>query len=299
MSGYGGELAALLTALCWSGSSVLFSLAGRRAGARVVNHVRLWVAWLALLGLHALLAGALFPFSAGGKRLAWLGLSGVVGFVLGDAMLFEALVRLGARLSMLLMTLTPIFSALLGWVFLGEVLGALRLGAVTLTVAGIFWVIAAGSGTGEAKRPHPLPGVLLGVGGALGQAAGLLFSKIGMAGGFSPVSANLIRLTAATGLMGLLALLQGRLGADFASLRDRILLRQVLGGSFLGPVLGVALSLYAVAHAALGVAATLMALSPVILLPVAHFFLSEPVTRRAIAGTLIAVAGAALLFVFR
>ena len=291
---YLGESAALLTALCWSLNSVCFTVAGRRVGSAAVNLIRLLMAWGVMLLLHRVLYGSLFPWHAGSLHLGWLGLSGLIGFALGDAVLFEAFVLIGARLAMLLMTLSPIFSALLAWLFLGQNLSLAKVAAMVVTLGGIAWVVW-GDGEQEA-RPHLWRGVVLGIGGALGQSVGLLFSKFGLAGDFPPISANLIRVTA-----GVLALLfyfgvTDRLRGTFASLRDGRATAFIGLGAVTGPVLGVVLSLIAIAKAPLGVAATLMSLSPIILLPVSHFLFKEKVGGHAILGTLLALAGAAALF---
>lgn len=291
---YLGESAALLTSLCWSLNSVCFTVAGRRVGSAAVNLLRLLMAWGVLLLVHQLIYGQVFPFAAGGARLGWLGLSGLIGFALGDAVLFEAFVLIGARLAMLLMTLSPIFSALLAWAFLHQSLSLAKVLAMVVTLGGIAWVVW---GDGEHQtHPHLWRGVLLGIGGALGQSVGLVFSKLGLAGGFPPISANLIRVTA-----GLIALvvwftLRRQLRPTLAATRDGRSTAFIGLGAVSGPVLGVVLSLVAITLAPMGVAATLMSLSPVILLPVSHFVFKERVGGHAILGTLLALAGAAGLF---
>ena len=291
---YAGESAALLTSACWALNSVCFTLAGRRVGSASVNLVRLLMAWALLAILHLALFGSLFPIHAGHARIGWLGASGLIGFALGDAVLFEAFLLIGARLAMLLMTLSPVFSALLAWVWLKQDLGPLKLLAMAVTLAGIAWVVW-GDGDREA-HPHRLRGVLLGVGGALGQSVGLLFSLYGLSGGYSPISANLIRVSA--GLLALLGYLaiRRRLGPSLEGLRDRPAAGLIALGAATGPVLGVILSLVAIARAPMGVAATLMSLAPVFLLPVAHWGFKEKVGVHAILGTALALAGAAALF---
>lgn len=291
---HAGEAAALLTSLCWSLNSVCFMVAGRRVGSASVNLSRLLVAWGTLLLLHLALYGTLFPYQAGGARLGWLGLSGFIGFALGDAVLFEAFVLIGARLAMLLMTLSPIFSTLLAWAFLGQSLGPAHLAAMAATLGGVAWVVWDG-GEGEA-HPHLWRGVLLGMGGALGQSVGLLFSKYGLAGAFPPLSANLIRVTAGLAALLLYFTVTGRLRGTLGALRDGRAAAFIGLGALTGPVLGVVLSLIAIAKAPMGVAATLMSLSPVLLLPVSHFVFKEKVGRHAVLGTLLALAGAAALF---
>lgn len=291
---YVGESAALLTSACWALNSVCFTLAGRRVGSASVNMVRLLLAWLLLVALHLALFHSAFPIHAGGARLGWLSLSGLIGFALGDAVLFEAFLLIGARLSMLLMTLSPVFSALLAWIWLRQDLGVFKVLAMAVTLAGIAWVVW-GDGDRE-THPHLLRGLLLGIGGALGQSVGLLFSLYGLAGGYSPLSANLVRVSA--GLLALLAYatIRRRLGPSLEGIRDRRSAGLIALGAATGPVLGVIFSLVAIAHAPMGVAATLMSLAPVFLLPVAHWGFKEKVGVHAILGTSLALAGAAALF---
>jgi len=291
---YLGESAALLTSLCWSLNSVCFTVAGRRVGSASVNLVRLLMAWALLVLLHLALYGSLFPVQAGATRLGWLGMSGLIGFALGDAVLFESFLLIGPRLAMLLMTLSPIFSALLAWLFLGQNLSLPKVLAMVVTLGGIAWVVWGG-GDHEA-HPHLWRGILLGIGGALGQSVGLVFSMKGLAGGFPPISANLIRVTAGLAALLLYFGATGRLVGALGGLRDGRATAFIGLGAVTGPVLGVVLSLVAIAKAPMGVAATLMSLSPVILLPVSHFGFKEKVGGHAILGTLLALAGAAALF---
>ncbi len=293
-----GQIAAVLTAICWSFGSMLFTAAGRRIGSIAVNQIRLWFALGLLLIIHFLVFGIPFPVHAGNSAFFWLGLSGFVGYVLGDAMLFESFVLIGPRLAMLLMTLVPIFSSILGYFFLGESLNGIEILAVMATVAAIGWVVAEPKPQNAEVHPHYMLGVLMGVGGAMGQALGLLFAKNGLAGGLSPISANLIRVSVAAVVIGLISVLRGRFLNYFKGLKERPVLVQLLGASFLGPVLGVVLSLAAIAYTRIGIASTLMSLSPLFLIPLSRLFFKEHVSARAIAGTVIAFAASALLFFY-
>ncbi len=293
-----GEIAAVLTAVCWSFGSLLFTAAGRRIGSVAVNQIRLWFALGLLLLIHFFVFGVPFPVDAGKSAFFWLGLSGFVGYVLGDSMLFESFVLIGARLAMLLMTLVPIFSSILGYFFLGESMNSVEIFAVFVTVAAIGWVVAEPKAEDAKPHPHYVLGVLMGVGGAMGQALGLLFAKNGLTGGFSPISANLIRVFVAAMAIGLISVFRGKFSGYFRGLKQRSVLAQLLGASFLGPVLGVVLSLAAIAYTRIGIASTLMSLSPLFLIPLSGIFFKEHISIRAIAGTVIAFAASALLFFY-
>jgi drug/metabolite transporter (DMT)-like permease len=134
------------------------------------------------------------------------------------------------------------------------------------------------------------------VGGAAGEGLGLLFSRLGLAGEFSAISATLVRVGVASLLLALLNFFQGDLRGPLAAMKDGRALLQITAGSLTGPVLGVTLSLVAIAHAHIGVASTLMSLTPVMLLPVSHFLFRERITSRAIIGTLVALFGVVMLF---
>ena len=297
-----GEIAAVVTSLCWSLNSIQFTLAGRRVGSEVVNRGRLILAVMYLSLTHLVTRGELWPSHAELFRWGWLGLSGVIGLVIGDGCLFQSFLYIGPRRAMLLMTLVPVISTLAAWVWLGEVLRPTEIGAILLTVAGIAWVV---SERHRDQAPHPsesggkhhyVLGVLLGLGGAFGQALGLVTAKYGTAGGFSALSATLIRMLIATAVIWLLSLFRGQAGSTVRALADRRALLFIVGGSLIGPFIGVWLSIVAVQQAPVGIASTLMALSPIILIPLDHWVFHAKISSRSVVGTVVALAGATILF---
>lgn len=299
LANYGGELAALSTAVLWSATAVFFTFAGREVGSVVVNRARLVVALLFLLGTHWLLFGTPLPLGAEPARWGWLGLSGVVGLVGGDSFLFQAYLWVGPRLGMLMMSLAPVLAALLAFAFLGEQLLSLQWLAILVTVGGIALVIMDRDRAAEpdALRLHYGRGVLFGVAAALGQAIGLVLAKQGLAGDFSALSGNVMRMSAAAGSLWLFTLVSGRAGGTIRELRgNRGALLPIVGGATTGPFIGVWLSLIAIQLTEIGVASTLMALSPIVLLPVGRVLFRERIGWRAVLGTVVAVAGVALLF---
>lgn len=298
MEAYLGEFAALITAVCWAGTSVFFALASERVGSQVVNRVRLLLATALLALVHWVWQGSLFPFAAAPERWGWLSLSAVIGLVIGDGLLFYAFTQIGARLAMLLMALAPVIGALLAWAFLGETLSLSEMAAVALTISGVAWVILERNAprAAETRPRNYVLGVLGGIGAAAGQASGLVLSKQGMLGDFFPVSASLMRVTFAALAIWLLAAAQGEVRLTLAALRDRRIFAWILGGALVGPVLGMTLSLVAVQLSHVGIASTLMALSPIVMLPLGYGVFDERITFRAVAGTLVAMAGVGMIF---
>jgi drug/metabolite transporter (DMT)-like permease len=139
-------------------------------------------------------------------------------------------------------------------------------------------------------------GILLGAGGALGQASGLVLAKQGLAGDFPSLSAALIRMVTAAVVIWAFTLVQGRVKAVLGALGDRKALVPIVGGALTGPFAGVWLSMVAVQHAPVGIASTLMAMSPIMLIPLSYWVLRERVSLRAVAGTAVALVGATIIF---
>jgi drug/metabolite transporter (DMT)-like permease len=292
-----GEIAALFTSFCWAMSAVGFSNATREFGSQVTNRLRVVLALVALILINTLLYGKPIPYDAGLERWGWLTLSGLVGLALGDAFLFSAYRYIGPRLGLLLLSLAPVFGALIAWVLFGETLSAIQILGIAITLAGISWVVLVRDENSPQNRRDWRKGVSFGILAAFGQALGLVLSKQGMAGNFSPFAATLIRMIAAFASLWLLAAFQGQaLKTVKTVIATPKGLRWAVFGAFFGPVFGVSASLLAVQHTAVGVASTIMALPPVIMLPISYFFYKEKLNWRSVLGTLVAIGGVALLF---
>ncbi len=292
-----GELAGLLTSIAWSGTSILFTKATQQVGSIIVNRIRVILALLFLILLNWVFYGYLLPFNAALDRWVWFALSGVIGYALGDFFLFQSFDCIGAQRGMLMMSLAPLMSAGLAWIFFGEILTGLQLLGVILTLAGVTWVILRRQSDANPQRGSTVQGVLFGLGAAMGQAVGYVLSKQGLTDGFPPLAGNSIRMLAAVIVLWALASIQGKARATFNNMRER---PKVLGwlimAAFTGPVLGATLSLFALQHTQVGVASTLIALPPVFLLPISWLVFKEKFDWGAVLGTLVTIGGVALLF---
>jgi drug/metabolite transporter (DMT)-like permease len=293
-----GQFLALITAFCWAISSLSYEQAGKKIGSLNVNLLRLLVAYLFYTLFALIYRGTAWPAGVNLHGWIWLSLSGIVGFFLGDLFLFEAFVRIGARISMLIFALVPPLTALMGFMFLGEILSGSDLLGMFITIIGVAMVILKrGDGKSKFVFKHSISGILFGLGGALGQSGGLILGKYGMQD-YNPFLVSQIRAIAAIGCFTLLFFAMKRWRKVFASAKSIAAWRWISLGSFFGPFIGVSVSLFAIRFIPTGVASTITSIVPVILIPPAIIFFKEKVNLIEICGALIAVAGVAILFLF-
>lgn len=308
---YLGEIISLFVAVSWTITAICFEYAGKRVGTLSLNIIRLAMA-IGMLGLTLLFfTGAFFPMGAGREAWFWLAISGFIGYVLGDYCLFSSYILIGSRFGQLFMTLAPPSAAIAGYFILGETLTMNAWLGMFVTMLGIGLSIF-GKSEGTSRRLNlklPVKGILLGVGAGLGQGVGLVFSKLGMnfymenidlsdsvALHLVPFAATQIR--AIVGLAGFLLVMCWRrqTKALLHSLTDRKAMVSTTGGAFFGPFIGVSLSLMAVQYTAAGIASTLMALTPILILAPSYFFFRQKITPREILGAVISVFGVSLFF---
>ncbi len=297
-----GESAALLTAIFWTVTSMSFESAGKKVGSLSVNLIRLVLAFLIYGVLNYFRRDMFLPLDAGVERWGWLALSGLVGFVIGDLLLFQSFVVIGARISMLIMALSPPITALVSWIMLDEVMSLMNWFGMVVTLTGISIVIlkrgSEEADSGKSRKittNYSLKGILLAFGGAIGQGVGLVLSKKGL-GEYDAFAASHIRVI--TGMIGfaVIFLITGRYGKVLKALKHGAAMKRIALGSFFGPFLGVSFSLLAIQHTQAGIAATIMAIVPVLIIPPAILLFHEKVNWKEILGAIITVGGVAVFF---
>lgn len=305
-----GEIISLIVAVSWTFSAWYADKASRRIGSMETNVIRLVLATIFLSALLWITIGHPYPVFANGKAWLWLGLSALVGYVFGDYCLFNSYLCIGPRLGQLMMTIAPPMAAIAGWLMLGESMSWKSILAMAVTLCGIGISILSRGEKHQLKLDIPLKGILLGIGAGTGQGVGLVLSKIGMEHyaaavpadasaamrSMLPFASTLIR--AIIGAIGFFILLS--LGGGIKSLgkavKDRQGMKYATLLTIFGPALGVSLSLMAVRYANAGIASTLMALAPVLIIAPDVLINKHKIKLKEIIGVLVSISGVAMFF---
>ena len=295
-----GEIASLLTAIFWTFTALAFTDAGKRIGSLAVNFWRLIIGILLLSIFSWIYYGMPIPRGIPFEAVIWLAFSGVVGIFFGDLFLFKAFVIIGPRVALLIMSLSPPMAAFFSWITMGETLSPWAFFGMGLTLFGIIIVILKKSSHTSKKTlftfRHSQKGILFAFLGAIGQASGLVMSKIGVLESPNAFSATQIRvLSGMLGFVILISLLK-RWGSIFQSLTNGKALLSLSIGSFFGPFLGISFCVIAASHTKPGIVQTTASINPILMLPFSISFCKEKITWRALFGAIIAISGVMVFF---
>lgn len=291
-----GEIAALLTAFCWTIMGLFFETAGRKVGSLTVNFIRLIFGFIFLTIFTYFTRGYLLPTDASSHSWIWLGLSGIAGFFLGDLFLFQAYLEIGTRISMLILAASPPITAFLGYIFLNERLSWIGLVGMAITISGIALVILArDQGEDKLQISHPIKGIIYALLGAVGQAVGSILSKIGI-GDYNPFAATQIRIISSFISFFLLFLYLNKWEDLKKAFRNKKAMIYIALGSIFGPFIGVSLQLISLQYTTAGISATIIAIMPVLIIPFSIIIFKEEVRLKEIIGAVISVVGIGILF---
>jgi len=301
---YIGELISIGVAFSWTATALLSEYGSKRMGNLTLNVLRMALALLFSLVLFAIVVGSPLPVGVTSQALGWMLLSGLVGYVIGDFCLFQCYIIIGSRYGQLFMTLAPLAAALMAWVSLGQQMTAMSIVAMLVTLLGIGISVLGRGEHHKVSLKLPFNGVLFAIAAALCQGIGLVLSKIGMdhydttqmPAWLIPFSANFLRCIA--GIIGFSLLLYFHDG--FTPLREAMYDRKgmiaAIATTIFGPFVGVGFSLMAVQYTNAGIASTLMALTPIIILLPSWWLFRQPITWKAVIGAVISVVGVSLFF---
>ena len=308
---YFGEIIALIVAFSWTATALFADVASHRLGSLPLNLIRMVLSWMFLSAMLWIVTGTPYPLYANGKAWFWLALSGLVGYVFGDYCLFNSYIVFGSRYGQLFMTLAPPMAGIAGWLMLGESMSWHSWLAMIVTLTGIaISILARGGENHKLTLKLPLKGVLFGIGAGVGQGVGLVLSKIGLDHyaesippeapqsivKMMPFAGTYIRAVAGfVGFFFILALMKQlpQVGKAFHDHKGMLFATLT---TFFGPFLGVSLSLMAVQYAKAGIASTLMALTPVLIIVPYALIHKQKISAKEVVGTLITMVGVALFF---
>lgn len=330
-----GETIALGVAVSWTATALFAEVASKRMGSLPLNTLRMTMSLLLLAVTLWLLLGAPYPRFADGDTWLWLALSGVVGYVIGDYCLMQGYIYIGSRFGQLFMTLSAPTAAITGFLLLGERMSWLAIIGMVVTLSGIVMSIMSKKEKESVSDFNfhfsifnlkiPPRGIFFASMAGICQGFGLVLSKMGLEkydhalsvagvdpsvapdGALLPVplmfsvpfSATMIR--ASIGLIGFFALLvvfnkDWKQKLNHAA-HDRKAMWCLLGATVFGPFVGVSASLLATQYTSTGIAQTLFALTPVLIIAPAAWLFHQKVTAREVIGAVISVAGVCLFFI--
>ena len=301
---YLGELISIGVAFSWTATALLSEFGSKRMGNLPLNVLRMALALLFSLVLFWVVVGTPLPPVGSWEACGWMLLSGVVGYVIGDFCLFQCYIIIGSRYGQLFMTLAPLAAALMAWMVLGQQMAAMSIVAMLVTLVGIGISVLGRGEHHTVSLKLPLNGVLFAIGAALCQGIGLVLSKMGMdhydteamPSWLIPFSANFLRCIA--GIIGFSLLLYFREGLQPLrhALHDGKGMAVATATTIFGPFVGVGFSLMAVQYTNAGIASTLMALTPIIIILPSYWLFHQPITWRSVVGAVISVLGVSLFF---
>lgn len=301
-----GELIALVTTLCWSLGIFPFTEASKRIGTAPVNQYRLLLAWLLisiiLFFSESLSLTELFS-NPKPYHYLFLGLSGIIGFTIGDYCSFKSFTILGPKLGSLYTTFAPGAALSMGFFVLGEKINLIGILGIAVTIGGVIWLTLSKKDTAAAEHAgfkRDKTGIILGITGALCQGTGLVLSKYGMdyyAEKIPTMHAVWIRLLFAFVAAFVVSIIGNKLIQNtkpvFANKNNAI--PYMVLGTLLGPICGVTCSLIAIQKIEVAVAQTIFALLPIVVLPVNLLVYKEKITLQSVFACLIAILGVIIL----
>lgn len=301
----------LLAAASWSITALFFSYAGSKIGSLNVNQLKMALAFLVVGLILYFGTGSFIPVGADMMAWVWLSIGGLIGFVLGDLFLFHSFTIINVKISMLVMSLAPVFAAISAWIMIGETLSYRAILGICITLAGISVTIFEGGTSKILSTKIPLKGILFALVGAIGQGVGGTFNKLGILSyensvqlmdnsanliDYLPIASTQIRLISGGIGFFIIMLFSRRLGSFKSALKSKKGILATIGGSLFGPIIGVTCAMVALQNTSVGIASTLMATVPIIILVPYAIVHKKPIKSRELLGASLAVVGVMFLF---
>ncbi|MEA5533487.1 DMT family transporter [Crocosphaera sp. XPORK-15E] len=289
-----GEFAALGAAFLWAASSIVYAFLGQKIPPLQLNLLKGIVATFLII-LTLLLTHNSLPTLTPLPVIILL-ISGAIGIGLGDTAYFTTLNYLGARRTLLMETLATPMSAMFAFIFLSETLSLQSCLGIILTLLGVAWVITERTTESVINHSHPIRGILWGILAAFSQATGVVLARFALVNSnLSSLESTLLRLIGGMIIIGILLLIPRNQKANQPLKLSLRLIGIISLAAFGSTYLGIWLQQTSLKFAPAGIAQTLLATSPLFVLPFA-LAMGQKISLRAFLGVLVALAGIGLLF---
>lgn len=289
-----GEFFALFTAISWTFSSLTFGKISKEYDTQVANFLRvtigtIMVGFVCLFGSRHLF----LPTDVTWENLKIISLSGFIGMFLGDLFLFKAYNMIGARVTMLIMALSPIIVSIIDFLFLGVTLYPIQIFAILITCLGIILVIFKTEDK-KISLGFSVKGLFYAFLATLGQSLGVILTKLGSTT-YDSLATSQIRLGVAIFFFGAVVLYEGKAKETIKMVTSKKALSLLLIGTFFS-VFGIAALIEAFKSANASIASTISSTSPIIMIPCSILFYKEKIRKNEIIGAIISVVGLSIFF---
>jgi drug/metabolite transporter (DMT)-like permease len=293
-----GETAALVTAASWAGSCQAHTIVGRRIGsyAMIVARVPIFSGCVALVALVSGTSTSMSP-----DALLFIGVSAFMGLVAGDQLIYYACVTIGPRLAVLIQSLSACVTAVAGYYCLGEVIGMTGIAGILAATGGVVFVMLEGGVKASSDLAFISPGQKMkGFAAAWASAfalsASFVFLKLGLLTGVSPIWCSFVRTVMGGGMLWGIALGQRRLCGSLRMVwTSRPILKLLVFAGCVSSIGNIAAPV-AMQYTETGIAATLIGLQPIAIIPITALIDRTIPSTHAIIGTVIAFIGTAMIF---
>ncbi len=300
-----GIVACFTTVILWTIGTFAFAKASRMSAPAAVNRVRLLYA-LILLSIITCISQAISPVSLftipSNSQFTYFGLSGLIGFSIGDYFSFQAFRILGGRRTTIFTCIAPAAALLFGIVLLNEQLVFMGIVGMVISIGGVLMLSLSRKEQEEVHNDghgHFFQGVSFAIIGAACQGVGLVLSKKGFAAEGATIGAfhaTWIRLGIGTFSAYLMGLTRVPLWRELVEMtKSRQTFFPVMLGTIVGPVLGVSASLVAVSHIEASVAQTILALTPVFVSVASVLFYKERLSFLSLVSVVVSLIGVVIL----
>ena len=231
------------------------------------------------------------PLDVTKESFKFLSISGLFGLFLGDFFLYKSYIKIGPRITLLVMTFTPIAVSILSFFILGEKMEGFKILGVVLTIIGIIVVILRKKNDKEFSK--------VGFGYALlamlGESLGIIFTRLGSIDYDSFATIQVRTIPAILAFIIYISLKK-----EWSNIKEGVINKKGMIYIVLGTVvatLGVTALVEAMKYANVGIVSTLAATSPILIIPISIIFFKEKVSILEGIGALVSFAGITIFFI--